>query len=44
MERLGNLEKALQHFEEVSLLNAGFLKVTTKVRELTQRISAGRDS
>ena len=43
-ERLGNLEKALQHFEEVSLLNAGFLKVTTKVRELTQRISSGRDS
>ena len=44
MERLGNLEKALQHFEEVSLLNAGFLKVTTKVRELTQRISSGRGS
>jgi tetratricopeptide (TPR) repeat protein len=43
-ERLGNLEKALQHFEEVSLLNAGFLKVTTKVRELTQRISSGRGS
>jgi len=40
-ERLGNLEKALQHFEEVSLLNAAFLKVATKVRELTQRISSG---
>ena len=40
-ERLGNLEKALQHFEEVSLLNAGFLKVATKVRELTQKISSG---
>jgi len=43
-ERLGNLEKALQHFEEVSLLNATFLKVGTKIRELTQRISSGRNS
>ena len=43
-ERLGNLEKALQHFEEVSLLNASFLKVSTKIRELTQKISSGRDS
>ena len=44
LERLGNLEKALEHFEEVSLLNASFLKVATKVRELTQRISSGRNS
>jgi tetratricopeptide (TPR) repeat protein len=43
-ERLGNLDKALQYFEEVYLLNVDFLKVGTKVRELTQRISAGRDS
>jgi hypothetical protein len=43
-ERLGNLEKSLQHFEEVYLLNVDFLKVTTKVRELKQRISAGREA
>jgi tetratricopeptide (TPR) repeat protein len=43
-ERLGNLEKALQHFEEVSLLHADFLKVAAKVRELTQRLSSGRGS
>ena len=43
-ERLGNLERSLQHFEEVHLLNSEFLKVSTKVRELTQRISTARDS
>ncbi len=43
-ERLGNLDKALQHFEEVYLLNVDFLKVATKVRELKQRIGTGRDS
>ena len=41
LERLGNLDKALQYFEEVYLLNVDFFKVATKVRELKQRISAG---
>jgi tetratricopeptide (TPR) repeat protein len=39
-ERLGSLDRALQHFEEVYLLNVDFLKVATKVRELKQRISS----
>ena len=43
-ERLGNLEKSLQHFEEVSLLNNEFLKVAAKIRELNLRISSARDS
>jgi tetratricopeptide (TPR) repeat protein len=43
-ERLGNLDRALQHFEEVYLLNVDFFKVATKVRELKQRIAAARDS
>jgi tetratricopeptide (TPR) repeat protein len=43
-ERLGNLDRALQHFEEVYLLNVDFFKVATKVRELKQRIAAGRDA
>ena len=41
LERLGNLDKALQYFEEVYLLNVDFFKVATKVRELKQRIAAG---
>jgi tetratricopeptide (TPR) repeat protein len=40
LERLGNLDKALQYFEEVYLLNVDFFKVATKVRELKQRIAA----
>jgi len=43
-ERLGNLEKSLQHFEEVSLLNNEFLKVAVKIRELNLRISSARGS
>lgn len=43
-ERLGNLEKSLQHFEEVSLLNNEFLKVAAKIRELNLRISSARGS
>lgn len=43
-ERLGNLDRALQHFEEVYLLNVEFHKVATKVRELKQRIAAARDA
>ena len=43
-ERLGDLDRALQHFEEVYLLNVDFLKVATKVRELKQRISTARGS
>ncbi len=43
-ERLGNLEKSLQHFEEVSLLNNEFLKVSVKIRELNLRISSARGS
>ena len=42
-ERLGNLDKALEHFEEVYLLNVDFFKVGTKVRELKQRIAAARN-
>ncbi len=38
-ERLGNLDRALQHFEEVYLLNVDFLKVATKVKELKQRLA-----
>ena len=43
-DRLGNLEKSLQHFEEVSLLNNEFLKVAAKIRELNLRISSARGS
>ena len=43
-ERLGDLDRALQHFEEVYLLNVDFLKVATKVRELKQRIAAAKGS
>jgi tetratricopeptide (TPR) repeat protein len=43
-ERLGDLDRALQHFEEVYLLNVDFLKVATKVRELKQRIAASKGS
>jgi tetratricopeptide (TPR) repeat protein len=42
-ERLGNLDRALQHYEEVHVLNVDFLKVATKVRELKQRLSGSRD-
>jgi tetratricopeptide (TPR) repeat protein len=42
-DRLGNLDRALQHFEEVHVLNVDFLKVATKVRELKQRLSSSRD-
>jgi tetratricopeptide (TPR) repeat protein len=42
-DRLGNLDRALQHFEEVYVLNVDFLKVATKVRELKQRLSSSRD-
>ncbi len=38
-ERLGNLDRALQHFEEVYLLNVDFLKVASKVKELKQRLA-----
>ena len=38
-ERLGNLDQALQHFEEVYLLNVDFLKVASKVKELKQRLA-----
>jgi len=38
-ERLGNLDRALQHFEEVYLLNVDFLKVATKVKELKQKLA-----
>jgi len=43
-ERLGNLDKALEHFEEVYLINVDFFKVGTKVRELKQRIAAARNA
>ena len=39
-ERLGNLDRALQHYEEVYLLNVDFLKVATKVRELKARLAS----
>ncbi len=42
-ERLGNLDKALQHFEEVYLLNVDFLKVASKVKELKQRLARAED-
>jgi len=42
-ERLGNLDKALQHFEEVYLLNVDFLKVATKVREVKARLAGAED-
>jgi len=42
-ERLGNLDKALQHFEEVYLLNVDFLKVATKVREVKARLAGAKD-
>ena len=42
-ERLGNLDRALQHYEEVYLLNVDFLKVATKVRELKARLAGSRD-
>ncbi len=42
-ERLGNLDRALQHFEEVYLLNVDFLKVATKVREVKARLQAAED-
>ncbi|HSQ59229.1 MAG TPA: tetratricopeptide repeat protein [Acidobacteriota bacterium] len=42
-ERLGNLDRALQHFEEVHLLDVDFLHVAAKVRELKQRLSGSRD-
>jgi tetratricopeptide (TPR) repeat protein len=42
-ERLGNDDRALQHFEEVHLLNVDFLNVAPKVRELKQRLSGSRD-
>ncbi|HTL99894.1 MAG TPA: tetratricopeptide repeat protein [Candidatus Omnitrophota bacterium] len=42
-ERLGNLDKALQHFEEVYLLNVDFLKVAAKVREVKARLAGAQD-
>ena len=42
-ERLGNLDRALQHFEEVYLLNVDFLKVATKVREVKARLQGAGD-
>jgi tetratricopeptide (TPR) repeat protein len=42
-ERLGNLDRALQHYEEVYLLNVDFLKVATKVRELKQKLAQAGD-
>jgi len=42
-ERLGNLDRALQHFEEVYLLNVDFLKVASKVKELKQRLARAED-
>ena len=42
-ERLGNLDRALQHYEEVYLLNVDFLKVATKVRELKARLASSQD-
>ncbi len=41
-ERLGNLDRALQHFEEVYLLNVDFLKVATKVREVKARLAGAQ--
>jgi tetratricopeptide (TPR) repeat protein len=42
-ERLGNLDRALQHFEEVYLLNVDFLKVAQKVKELKQKLAQAGD-
>ncbi len=42
-ERLGDLDRALQHFEEVYLLNVDFLKVASKVKELKQRLARTED-
>jgi len=42
-ERLGNLDRALQHFEEVYLLNVDFLKVAAKVREVKARLAGAKD-
>jgi tetratricopeptide (TPR) repeat protein len=41
-ERLGNLDRALQHFEEVYLLNVDFLKVASKVREVKARLAGAQ--
>jgi tetratricopeptide (TPR) repeat protein len=41
-ERLGNLDRALQHFEEVYLLNVDFLKVAVKVREVKARLAGAQ--
>ena len=42
-ERLGDLDRALQHFEEVYLLNVDFLKVAQKVKELKQKLARAGD-
>ena len=42
-ERLGNLDRALQHYEEVYLLNVDFLKVAAKVKELKHRLARAED-
>ncbi len=42
-ERLGNMDRALQHFEEVYLLNVDFLKVAHKVKELKQKLARAED-
>jgi tetratricopeptide (TPR) repeat protein len=42
-ERLGNIDRALQHFEEVYLLNVDFLKVASKVKELKQKLARAQD-
>ena len=42
-ERLGDLDRALQHFEEVYLLNVDFLKVASKVKELKQKLARTED-
>jgi tetratricopeptide (TPR) repeat protein len=42
-ERLGELDRALQHFEEVYLLNVDFLKVASKVKELKQKLARSED-
>jgi tetratricopeptide (TPR) repeat protein len=41
-ERLGNLDRALQHFEEVYLLNVDFLKVASKVREVKAKLAGAK--
>ena len=42
-ERLGSLDRALQHYEEVYLLNVDFLKVAQKVKELKQKLAQTGD-